>query len=168
MKTFNAPTTEQIELIQETFSMVAGQAAAVAQLFYQRLFELDPALRPMFPPSLELQGEKLMTMLATAVNSLQRPQSLEPVLEGLGRRHAGYGVRDRDYETVGAALLWTLNQGLGRHFTPVVEQAWATLYGFIAGTMQKGSRANASSKAVTPGQAEIEVEAEPVRALTVG
>src|SRR5688572_21864832 len=106
-------TPQQIERVRQSFALVAPIADIAATLFYRRLFELDPALRPMFPPSLDEQGRKLMQMIGAAVGQLDRPKVLVPVLENLGRRHVGYGVEDRHYDTVGAALLWTLEQGLG-------------------------------------------------------
>lgn len=124
--------------------MVAPSADAVATTFYARLFELDPSLRPMFPASLDEQGRKLMQVLGAAVGMLDRPQALIPVLESLGRRHTGYGVRDEHYDTVGAALLWTLGQGLQAAFTTEVCDAWAALYQLVATTMQNAARAGAA------------------------
>jgi len=137
-------TLKQIQLIKETFAMVAPSADAVAAAFYARLFELDPSLRPMFPASLDDQGRKLMQVLGAAVGMLDRPQALIPVLESLGRRHAGYGVRDEHYDTVGAALLGTLAQGLGAAFTTEACEAWAALYQLVATTMQNAARAGAA------------------------
>jgi hemoglobin-like flavoprotein len=136
-------TPQQIQLIRQSFALVAPIADTAAALFYQRLFELDPALRPMFPPSLDAQGKKLMQMIGAAVGQLDKPQVLIPVLQNLGRRHVGYGVEDRHYDTVGESLLWTLEQGLGAAFTPDVRSAWTELYGVIATTM-KNAAAGAS------------------------
>jgi hemoglobin-like flavoprotein len=133
-------TTKQIELIRQSFALVAPISETAAALFYERLFQLDPALRPLFPPSLVEQGRKLMQMLGAAVGLLERPGSLIPALESLGRRHAGYGVRDEHYGTVGEALLWTLAQGLGPAFTPEVRAAWTALYEVVATTMQRAAR----------------------------
>jgi len=134
-------TSHQIKLIRESFALVAPAADAVAAAFYARLFELDPSLRSLFPASLAEQGRKLMQILGAAVGMLDRPQALVPALESLGRRHAGYGVRDEHYETVGAALLWTLEQGLGARFTAEVRDAWVTLYQTVASTMQAAAKA---------------------------
>jgi hemoglobin-like flavoprotein len=133
-------TLKQIQLIKETFRVVAPSADAVAATFYARLFELDPSLRAMFPSSLEEQGRKLMQVLGAAVGMLDRPETLIPVLESLGRRHVGYGVRDEHYDTVGAALLWTLGQGLGPAFITEACDAWAALYQLVATTMQNAAR----------------------------
>ena len=129
-------TSNQIELIRRSFAQVAPIADTAAALFYQRLFELDPALRPMFPPSLGEQGRKLLQMIGAAVGQLDKPQVLLPVLQNLGRRHTGYGVEERHYDTVGTALIWTLEQGLGAAFTAEVRTAWVALYTLVATTMK--------------------------------
>jgi len=127
-------------LIQASFQKVLPIADVAAELFYGRLFELDPALRPMFRGDLSSQGKKLMTALKLIVNSLERLDQLVPALEALARRHVKYGVKDEHYETVGAALIWTLQKGLGDSFTPSVAAAWVAAYGLIAGVM-KGAAA---------------------------
>ena len=132
-------TNEQIKLVQESFSQVAPIAETAAQLFYARLFELDPDLELLFKGNLSEQGRKLMQMLALAVNSLDRMEQLLPVVQSLGTRHVSYGVRDKDYETVGQALLWTLRKGLGEAFTHDVEAAWTNVYVTLASAMQSGS-----------------------------
>jgi len=132
-------TNEQKHLIRQTFDLVAPMADSAAAIFYRRLFELDPSLHPMFPPTLVEQGRKLMQMLGAAIGMLDRPQQLIAVLESLGKRHAGYGVRDEHYDTVGEALMWTLERGLGPVFTPEVQAAWAALYGVIATTMKNAA-----------------------------
>jgi hemoglobin-like flavoprotein len=131
----------QKALVQTSFAQVRPIADAAAALFYRRLFELDPTLRPLFKGDMEEQGRKLMEMLALAVKGLDRPETLLPALAALGRRHAGYGVNESHYETVGAALLWTLEQGLGASFTPDIREAWAALYRFVADTMREGAAA---------------------------
>jgi hemoglobin-like flavoprotein len=132
-------TPNQIQLIRETFALVAKQPDAAARVFYGRLFEIDPSLRALFRLDLEEQGRKLMQMLSAAVRLLDNPESLTPVLENLGRRHSGYGVSDEHYDTVGEALLWTLNAALGNDFTPDACEAWTSLYGFVAMTMQRAA-----------------------------
>jgi hemoglobin-like flavoprotein len=133
----------QIQLIQGTFARVAPRANVAALVFYRRLFELDPNLRPLFSAEIEEQGRKLMQMLAAAVRLLEKPESLVPVLQDLGRRHVGYGVRDEHYDTVGEALLWMLGETLGPVFTAPAREAWASLYGVVAATM-KSAAAEAS------------------------
>lgn len=109
------------------------------KLFYEKLFELDPKLRPLFKPDMAEQRKVLMNTLTFAVRSLDKLEEVVPAIQALGKRHAAYGVKDRDYDTVGAALLWTLGEGLGEAFTPEVEEAWATVYGLLAGTMKKAA-----------------------------
>jgi hemoglobin-like flavoprotein len=132
------PTMTQINLVQTTFAVVAPLADDVAALFYRRLFEIDPSLESMFPGDISGQRRKLMVMLTAAVKGLPRLDRLIPVLEDLGRRHAEYGVIESHYETVGEALLWTLEKGLGPEFTPDVKEAWTTVYGVLAATMKAG------------------------------
>lgn len=138
------PTT--IQLIKTSFAKVEPNAGLVATLFYNRLFELDPALRPLFRSDMQRQGFKLMTMLRVVVHGLDRLEDLVSTIEALGERHATYGVSDAHYSTVGAALLGTLAEGLGDGFTPEVEAAWTEAYMILAETMQRGMRrANAAS-----------------------
>ena len=133
------PTMTQIELVQKTFAVVAPIADDVAMLFYRRLFEIDPLLESMFTGNMVDQRRKLVVMLTAAVKGLPRLDRLIPVLQDLGRRHADYGVADSHYETVGAALLWTLEKGLGPDFTPEVKDAWTTVYAVLASTMKAGA-----------------------------
>lgn len=130
---------EQITLVQSSFNQVRPIAATAAELFYQRLFFLDPSLRPMFKGDMAHQGRMLMSMLSSAVNGLTKLEALVPVVRQLGARHAGYGVRDEHYATVGSALLWTLEQGLGDDFTADVRKAWIRAYAVLSGTMQAGA-----------------------------
>jgi hemoglobin-like flavoprotein len=132
-------TPKQIELVQTTWENVVPIADQAAAIFYNRLFELDPELKPMFRTDIKEQGKKLMQMITLAVRGLNDLSKLVPAVEDLGRRHIGYGVRKKDYETVGSALLWTLEKGLGETFTPEVKEAWATVYGVLAATMQKAA-----------------------------
>jgi hemoglobin-like flavoprotein len=132
----------QKALVQTSFAQVRPIADTAAAMFYSRLFELNPMLRPLFKGHLEEQGRKLMEVLGLVVRGLDRTEALLPALTLLGRRHEGYGVKEHDYETVGAALLWTLEQGLGPSFTPEVREAWTALYRFVAGTMRNGGNDN--------------------------
>ena len=141
-------TNEQIKLVQDSFRQVTPIAETAAQLFYARLFELDPDLELLFKGNLSEQGRKLMQMPGVAVNSLDRLEQLMPVVQSLGTRHASYGVRDKDYDTVGQALLWTLRKGLGEAFTPDVETAWSNVYATLASTMQSASRTPAGAVAM--------------------
>ena len=134
-------TPQQIALIQESWRKVLPISDTAAELFYSRLFALDPTVRPLFKAGLEEQGRKLMSMISIAVGSLTRLDMLMPAVQDLGRRHAGYGVEDRHYTVVGAALVWTLEQELGKTFTAEVEQAWRTAYRVLSTTMKQAAAA---------------------------
>jgi len=125
-----------ISLVQNSWQEVLPIRDVAAELFYAKLFELDPALKSLFKGNMKEQGGKLMTMIGVAVANLDRPGTLMPVLKGLGARHSGYGVKDHHYDTVAAALLDTLQRGLGEAFTPEVKAAWVDVYGVLAGTMK--------------------------------
>jgi hemoglobin-like flavoprotein len=133
-------TVHQKDLVQGTFASIATIADDAAVLFYQRLFELDPSLRPMFRGDMAEQRKKLMQMITAAVKGLDHLEQLVPVVQDLGRRHVRYGVQDSHYDTVGQALLWTLEAGLGRQFTPEVKEAWTAVYGLLATTMKNAAR----------------------------
>ncbi|CAN5492220.1 globin family protein [soil metagenome] len=132
--------TQQIELVRESFALVQPIAPQAAALFYDNLFEADPQLRALFRGNMAHQGERLMSMIGSALGLLDRPAALLPVLRSLGARHVPYGVRDAHYATVGAALIKTLGQGLGDAFTSEVREAWIDLYGVISATMIEGTR----------------------------
>ena len=133
-------TNTQKVLVQESFAAVVPIADDAAVLFYRRLFELDPSLERMFKGDMTEQRRKLMQMLTAAVKGLDRLDQLVPVVEELGRRHAGYHVEDAHYDTVGAALLWTLEKGLGEAFSADVKDAWIAVYGLLAGTMKNAAK----------------------------
>lgn len=133
-------TLSDITLVKDSFRKVVPIADQAAALFYARLFELDPALRHLFGGDMIEQGRKLMTMIATAVASLERLDTILPAVRQLGARHAGYGVDEEHYATVGAALLWTLEKGLGADFTPAVRDAWTSTYSLLANTMIEAQR----------------------------
>lgn len=132
--------TQQIQLVRSSFALVQPIASQAADLFYQHLFAADPSLRTLFRGDMAHQGQRLMTMIGSAVGLLDKSAALLPVLRNLGARHGGYGVVDAHYATVGNALLLTLQQGLGDAFTPEVREAWAALYGVVARTMKEGAR----------------------------
>lgn len=137
-------TPAENTLIQQSFAKVVPIADQAAALFYTRLFELDPELRALFRGDMAEQGRKLMTMIGLAVSGLERLETLVPAVRQLGLRHAGYRVRDAHYDTVGQALLWTLEKGLGPAFTPATREAWAKLYWTLAETMKAGARDGAA------------------------
>ncbi len=129
---------QTVTLVQESFEKVKPIAPQAAEIFYSKLFELDPALKPLFPSNEEAmksQGNKLMTMLGAAVAGLSNIEALVPVLQGLGKRHVEYKVEASHYDTVGAALLATLEVGLGDGFTENVKEAWTNVYQTMASVM---------------------------------
>jgi hemoglobin-like flavoprotein len=131
-------TPEQNKLVKDTWQQVVPIADTAAGLFYNRLFEIDPSTRTMFRNTdMPEQRRKLMQILAAAVAGLDNLDALIPTVENLGRRHAGYGVTDAHYDSVGAALLWTLSKGLGDAWTPDAEAAWTTVYGLLSGVMRR-------------------------------
>ena len=133
-------TDRQKRLVQGSFAAVAPMADEAASLFYTRLFELDPSLRKMFRGDMPEQRKKLMHMLTAAVKGLDHIDRLVPVVEDLGRRHVSYGVEDNHYDTVGAALMWTLELALADEFTPELAEAWAAVYGLLAGVMKAAAK----------------------------
>jgi hemoglobin-like flavoprotein len=128
-------TPQQVELVQTSFKKVVPIAATAADLFYNRLFEIAPETRTLFPRDLAEQKGKLMSMLGTAVTNLHKLDAILPAVKDLGQRHKGYGVTAAHYAPVGAALLWTLEKGLGPDFTPEVKAAWTETYTALAGVM---------------------------------
>ena len=129
-------TPEQITLVTTSWEKVKPISEQAAELFYGKLFELDPSLKSLFSGDMKEQGRKLMAMINTAVNGLKNLEAIVPAVQDLGRRHVGYGVKDEHYDTVAAALLWTLEQGLGDAFTSDVKQAWTDTYVLLATTMK--------------------------------
>ncbi|MDA0306243.1 MAG: chemotaxis protein CheW [Proteobacteria bacterium] len=126
---------EEITLVQETFKKVEPNAAGIAEMFYARLFETRPDLKDLFKGDMQEQGEHLMAMIKTAVEGLNDLEAIVPALEDLGRRHVDYGVKDEDYDSVGEALLWTLEKGFGDEFTAEVKSAWTKVYTLLASVM---------------------------------
>lgn len=136
---------EQVQLVQDSFGRVAPAADAVADAFYDRLFERAPDARALFPDDMAEQKRKLMQMLGMAVGSLHQPDRVVPVLADLGARHAGYGVEQHHYGDVGGALLDTLEAGLGDDWTPDVRDAWVATWTVVAGVMQEAQAAAGES-----------------------
>jgi hemoglobin-like flavoprotein len=132
-------TPEQISLVQSTFVQIRPMAETAVTLFYARLFTLDPSLRPLFTGNMQQQGAMLLRMLALAIDGLHRPDTLLPTLQALGQRHGGYGVCASHYDTVGDALLWTLEQALGAQWTLETRAAWSAAYTLLASAMQTAS-----------------------------
>jgi len=134
---------QEIQILQKSFSLVEPIADVAASLFYGRLFELDPSLRPMFKSDLKLQGEKLMSTIKLVVVGLNNPERIIPAVQVLGKRHGTYGVKSEHYETVGEALLWTLEKGLGEAYTPEVESAWISAFSLLSTLMQEAAEEEA-------------------------
>jgi hemoglobin-like flavoprotein len=129
-------TPTEIELVKSSWLKVFPIAEQVAKLFYGRLFEIAPEVKPLFKSDMKEQGKKLMQMLNTAVGNLDNLGVIVPAVKDLGVRHAEYGVTDEHYDAVGEALLWTLGQGLGAEFTEEVEAAWTETYFTLADVMK--------------------------------
>lgn len=138
-------TPEKIALVQDSFAKVAPIAETAADIFYDRLFEIAPEVRSLFPEVMTDQKKKLMQMLATAVNGLKDLDAIVPAVQSLGARHAAYAVKEEHYDSVGAALLFTLGKGLGDDFTPEVKEAWTETYGVLASVMIDAQKAAAAA-----------------------
>lgn len=130
---------EQIKLLRDSFARVEEQADIAALVFYRNLFQLAPELRPLFNTSIEVQARKLMESLRHTVASLEQPEILVPILEGLGRRHLSYGTKPEHYDLVARALMQMLAEVLNRRFTPEVAAAWQEALTFVATAMQRGA-----------------------------
>jgi hemoglobin-like flavoprotein len=130
-------TPDQIRLVQESFARVAPIADQAAVMFYDRLFEIAPQVKPLFPGDMAEQRRKLMAALAIVVNGLSSLDQILPAIAALATRHVAYGARAEHYPVVGAALLWTLEQGLGEGWTAEVANAWSVAYATLSGVMIK-------------------------------
>jgi nitric oxide dioxygenase len=128
-------TPDQVKLVQESFAKVVPISETAAVLFYDRLFEIAPSVRAMFPDDMAEQRKKLMATLAVVVNGLGKLESILPAASALAKRHVNYGAKPAHYPVVGAALLWTLEKGLGDAWTPEIAEAWTAAYGTLSGYM---------------------------------
>ncbi len=133
-------TPDQTKLVQASFAQVVPIADQAADLFYSKLFAIDPSLRGLFSDDMTEQKKKLMAMLATAVDNLHQWNAVSPAVKDLGRRHASYGAKPEDYNKVGQALIGTLDAGLGDAFTAPVREAWIACYTAIAGDMLEAAK----------------------------
>jgi hemoglobin-like flavoprotein len=147
-------TPRQIEIVKLSFAKIMPFKDQAAELFYCRLFELDPSLRLMFRSDLTEQKQKLMVALALVVTNLEKMDSLLPSVRILGARHKTYGVRNRHYDVVGAALLWTLEIGMGPSWTKELAEAWTEAYGRVAKAMIEG--ADSVTEPTGPGRQAAE------------
>ena len=132
-------TPEQKQLVRDSWAKVLPIQEAAAELFYKRLFEQYPEVKPYFQGDMKEQGRKLIAMLNVAVNGLDNLYALIEPLKGSGKVHKDYGVQPEDYDKVGASFLWTLQQGLGDAYTPAVEDAWLATYTAVAKVMIDGA-----------------------------
>ena len=130
---------DQVHLIRKSFAELSRHDHVAALVFYRRLFEVDPTLRPLFVGDIEQQAKKLIDMLAALISMLERPVGLDMELRAMGARHADYGVKDEHYATVGGALIDMLSEVLGNKFTPATREAWLALYGAVEATMKRGA-----------------------------
>ena len=128
-------TPEQIKAIQESFAKVVPISEQAAALFYGRLFEIAPSVKPLFRGDMTEQGRKLMATLAVVVNGLTNLETILPAASALAKRHVGYGVKPIHYPIVGEALLWTLERGLGADWRPELAEAWTDAYGVLSDYM---------------------------------
>ena len=140
-------TPVQIGHVRRSFALLEPIAPQAAALFYDNLFTADPELRKLFQGNMAQQAHRLMTMIGAAIDLLEQPDTLVPVLRKLGARHVNYGVRDAHYDTVGGALLKTLEQGLGKAYTDEVHAAWVALYRVVSATMMDAAHGASSAKA---------------------
>lgn len=131
-----------ISLVKETFATVETIKDKAAEMFYNRLFEIRPDFRSLFKTDMMFQGQKLMGAIKMAVDNLDDLTPVVEEIQNLGRRHVGYGVKDEYYQSVGEALLWTLEQGLGESFTDEVKKAWSDVYTLLSGTMKDAAEGN--------------------------
>ena len=138
-------TEDQKTIVKSTWAMVVPIADQAAAIFYGKLFEMDPSVKPMFANSdMSEQGKKLMQMIGVAVSGLDNLDRLIGAVQDLGKRHVGYGVKAEHYDTVGAALLDTLAAGLGDEFTPDAKEAWTVTYTTLATVMKDASYGEAA------------------------
>ena len=144
-------TPEQVTMVQESFRKVVPIAGTAADLFYTRLFEIAPEVRPLFPEDLGEQKKKLIGMLATAVTNLHQVDKIMTAVQDLGRRHVAYGVTSAHYKPVGEALIWTLDKGLGPAFTQQIKDAWIAAYTTLATVMTEAAASVAPPPAMKKG-----------------
>jgi len=133
-------TPRKIALVTESWAKVLPIGDTAATLFYDKLFALDPSLQALFKGDMAEQGRKLIAMISTAVGGVNNLDDIVPAIQELGRRHVSYGVASSHYDTVGIALIWALEQGLGDMFTEDVRAAWVEVYMLLAGVMKQAQK----------------------------
>jgi hemoglobin-like flavoprotein len=132
--------SRQSWLIRGSYDLIRDMPKAVAMLFYGRLFDLDPSLRPLFKNDIEIQSQKLMDTLSAAVDSLDNLPALVPALRAMGARHLEYGVQTEHYAKVRDALLWAMAQALQEDFDPETRAAWRSLLDTVIAEMLTGAK----------------------------
>jgi len=135
-----------VDLVKESFGWVVPISEQAAEIFYARLFDMKPDVKSLFKSDMKDQGRKLMASIAVVVNSLDRLGDVLPAVQALAVRHAGYGVRSEDYDAVGAALIWTLQTGLGERFTDRHKGAWVEVYTNLANIMRAAAEARPAAE----------------------
>jgi hemoglobin-like flavoprotein len=138
-------TLHQRQLVRHSFEAVRDMSGPVALLFYGKLFELDPSAQRLFHIDLAVQARKIIDMLATVIESLDRFDSIRPRLAELGHQHVGYGVRPEQYETVTTALIWAIGQALGADFDSATRDAWRLALADVCAAMLEGAQDSSSS-----------------------
>ena len=136
--------SKQVFLVQDSFEKIVPIADTASAIFYKRLFSIKPELKPLFSGDMYEQGAKLMKMLSMVVNGLSNLDVLIPAIEDLGKRHVEYGVTEQMYDSVGEALLWTLEKGLSEAYTDEVKTAWQAAYGTLQRVMCEAAYATTS------------------------
>jgi hemoglobin-like flavoprotein len=131
--------SSQVSLVQSTFDRILPISDVAAQLFYDRLFHVDPSLRRLFHGDLRMQGKKLMDAVSIIVGNLSRPDRIVPGIRALGRRHVAYGVQEQHYAAFGDSLMFVLDHALGDGFTPEVRDAWSAAYTLLSETMKEAA-----------------------------
>ena len=130
---------EQVKLLRETFKAIEPMAQETGEMLYNKLFEIDPSLQPLFKGDIKTQAKMVITAIGLAVSGLDKPEGLQDQVKSLGTRHITYGVPPRDVNTFGAALIWALDQSLGPAFTPEVKDAWIAAYGALSVAMRRAT-----------------------------
>jgi hemoglobin-like flavoprotein len=139
--------SETIDLLRESIALLPKENLDPVRVFYSRLFELAPEVRPMFNQDIGLQAKKFSDMLAWVIAHLDNPERLSRELRELGARHSGYGVKVDQYAFVGSALMWMFQRSLGDRFTAEMEEAWLEAYAFMSLEAERGSREEAAKSA---------------------
>jgi nitric oxide dioxygenase len=132
-------TPKQIKLIEDSWDFVIINTTEAGMIFYSRLFQLDPSLRPLFKDSIDAQSKKLVSMITFIVHKLNKLDEVTKDIKALGQRHGNYKVKPEYYKTVGEALLWTLERSLGEQWNDELKEAWVTVYGVLSKTMIEAS-----------------------------